>query len=58
MTPNRAQEESAANPETQADLAAWIFSGDSAHIDEFILAGSSGIQAADMRAITKESQFI
>jgi hypothetical protein len=58
MKPNRAQEESAVNPDRQADLAAWIFSGDSAHIDEFILAGSSGIQAENLRAITKESQFV
>ena len=58
MKPNRAQKESAPNPDTQADLAAWIFSGDSAYIDEFILAGSCAIQAEDMRAITKESQFV
>jgi uncharacterized membrane protein YkvA (DUF1232 family) len=58
MKPNIAQEQSGPIPDTQTDLAAWIFSGDRAHIDEFILAGSSGIQAEHLRAITNESELV
>jgi len=58
MKPNRPQEQPASNPDTVADLAAWLFSGDTAHIDEFILAGSSGIRSEDLHAITKESQCV
>jgi len=45
-------------PEKMADLAAWVFSGDTAHIDEFILAGSSGIRSEHLHAIAKESQSV
>jgi uncharacterized membrane protein YkvA (DUF1232 family) len=58
MKPNRPQEQSASNPDTPADLAAWLFSGDAAHIDEFIPAGTSGIRSEHVHAITKESQRI
>jgi uncharacterized membrane protein YkvA (DUF1232 family) len=58
MKPNKPQGQSAANLDTGADLAAWLFSGDTADIDEFILAGSSGIRSEDLRAITKESQCV
>jgi len=58
MKPNKPQGQSAANLDTGADLAAWLFSGDTAHIDEFILAGSSGIRSEDLHAITKESQCV
>lgn len=58
MKPNRLQEQPGTNPDMGADLAAWLFSGDTAHIDEFVLAGSSGIRAEDLRAITKKSQFV
>jgi uncharacterized membrane protein YkvA (DUF1232 family) len=58
MKPNKAQGQSVANLDTAADLAAWLFSGDTAHIDAFILAGSSRIRSEDLRAITKESQCV
>jgi uncharacterized membrane protein YkvA (DUF1232 family) len=58
MKPNRPQEQPASNPDNVADLAAWLFSGDTAHIDEFILTGSSGIRSEDVHAITKESQCV
>jgi uncharacterized membrane protein YkvA (DUF1232 family) len=58
MKPNKPQGQSAANLDTGADLAAWLFSGDTADIDEFILAGSSGIRSEDLRAITKESPCV
>ena len=58
MKPNGLQEQPATNPDTGADLAAWLFSGDTAHIDEFILAGSSEIRAKGLHAITKESRFV
>jgi Protein of unknown function (DUF1232) len=41
-----------------ADSTAWLFSGDTAHIDKFILAGSSGIRSEHLQAITKESQCV
>ncbi len=53
MKPNKPQGQSAANLDTGADLAAWPFSGDTADIDEFILAGTE-----DLHAITKESQCV
>jgi uncharacterized protein DUF1232 len=58
MKPNKPQEQPAPNLGTGADLAAWLFSGDTAHIDEFILTGSSGIRSEDLRAIIKESQRV
>jgi uncharacterized membrane protein YkvA (DUF1232 family) len=58
MKPNRLQEQPGRNLDTGADLAAWLFSGEAADIDEFILAGSSGIRAEDLCAITKGSQFV
>lgn len=58
MKPNKAQGQTAANLDTGADLAAWLFSGDTADIDKFILAGSSGIRSEDLRAIAKESQCV
>jgi uncharacterized membrane protein YkvA (DUF1232 family) len=58
MKPKRPQEQPTSNPDRAADLAAWLFSGDTAHIDEFILAGSSGIRSEDLHAITKESQCV
>ena len=58
MKPNKPQEQPAANPDTGIDLAAWLFSGDPAHIDEFILAGSSEIRSEHLHAITKESQCV
>jgi uncharacterized membrane protein YkvA (DUF1232 family) len=58
MKPNKPQEQPAPNLGTGADLAAWLFSGDTAHIDEFILAGSSRIRSEHLHAITKESQCL
>lgn len=58
MRPNAPQEQPAANPDTKADLAGWLFSGDPAHIDEFILAGISGIRSEHLHVITKESQRV
>jgi uncharacterized membrane protein YkvA (DUF1232 family) len=58
MKPNQPQGHAVANPDAEPDLAGWLFSGDPAHIDAFILAGSSGIRSEDLRAITKESQFV
>jgi uncharacterized membrane protein YkvA (DUF1232 family) len=58
MKPNRPQEQPASNPDTAADLAAWLFSGDAVHIDEFILAGTSGIRSEHLHAVTKESQCV
>jgi hypothetical protein len=58
MKSNRSQEQPASNPDTTADLAAWVFSGDTAQIDEFILAGTSGIRSQDLQAITRESQRV
>jgi uncharacterized membrane protein YkvA (DUF1232 family) len=58
MKPNKPQRHATANPDPEVDLAAWLFSGETAHIDAFILAGSSGIRSADLRAIIKESHFV
>jgi uncharacterized membrane protein YkvA (DUF1232 family) len=58
MRPNGSQEQPAANPDTKADLAGWLFSRDRAHIDEFILAGISGIRSEHLHVITKESQRV
>jgi Protein of unknown function (DUF1232) len=57
MKANRSEEQAESNANAVADLA-WLFSGDTAHIDEFIFAGSSQIRSEDLRAITKESQCV
>jgi Protein of unknown function (DUF1232). len=58
MKADRREEQPALHIEKMADLAAWVFSGEIAHIDEFILAGSSGIRSEHLRAIAKESQRV
>jgi hypothetical protein len=58
MKPNKPQGEPAANLDTGVDLAAWLFAGDTARIDAFILAGSSSIRSEDLHAITKEGQCV
>jgi uncharacterized membrane protein YkvA (DUF1232 family) len=58
MKADRREEPPALNAEKMADLAAWVFSGNTAHIDEFILAGSSGIRSEHLHAIAKESQSV
>ena len=58
MKANRSQGRAESNPNTAADFAAWLFSGDTAHIDEFILAGSSQIRSEHLRAIIEESRCV
>jgi uncharacterized membrane protein YkvA (DUF1232 family) len=58
MRPTAPQERAAANPDTKADLGGWLFSGDPAQIDAFILAGSSGIRSEHLHVVTKESQRV
>ena len=38
--------------------AGWPFSGEVAHIDKFIIIGSSQIRSADLRTISEESQQV
>jgi hypothetical protein len=58
MKANGPQEHPPSNADSTADPAAWIFSGDTAHIDEFILAGSSGIRSEHLQAIANKSQWV
>jgi uncharacterized membrane protein YkvA (DUF1232 family) len=40
------------------DLMVMLLSGDTEHIDAIILAGSAGIRAKDLHAITRERELI
>ena len=50
--------EPASSPDAAYDSAAWLFSGSTADIDEFILKASSRIRSEDLHAIAKESQQV
>jgi hypothetical protein len=50
--------EPASSAGTPIESAAWLFSGTAAHIDEFILAGSSRVCSEHLHAIVKEGQRI
>jgi hypothetical protein len=50
--------EPASSADTPIESAAWLFSGTAAHIDEFILAGSSWVCSEHLHAIVKEGQRI
>lgn len=46
------------NPRLFGSSAGWPFSGEIAHIDQFIVIGSSQIRSADLHAINEKSQQV
>ena len=58
ISENLFSSQSGLNPCLFGSSAGWPFSGEIAHIDQFIVIGSSQIRSADLHAINEKSQQV